>query len=100
VTNTFEVKGTQLASDIRLGGFTFSRPFIPIDPILPVANIGIVPLQKFALTFDQRNRPVKLVSKDKIIKIPEPRAPRSSQPGAPEPERPVKRAPPPGSLKR
>ena len=51
----FEIKAAKLAGDVRLGGYTFERPFVEIHAAFPLANFGGCPMQNFALTFDQRN---------------------------------------------
>jgi hypothetical protein len=73
VSNDFEIKGAQLASDVRLAGYTFPEPFVEINPVFPVANLGSIPLRNFAVTFDQKNKLVRFVSPNKIIKIAPPR---------------------------
>ena len=73
VSNDFEVKGAQLAGDVRLGGYTFSQPFVAINPIFPVGNFGAIPLQYFSVTFDQKNKLLRLLAKDKVIVMPPPR---------------------------
>jgi Aspartyl protease len=74
VSNDFEIKGAQLASDIHLGGYTFSRPFVAIDPLFPVANFGSAALRNFAVTFDQKNKLVRLHAADRTIVIEGPRS--------------------------
>jgi hypothetical protein len=72
VSGEFEIKGAQLASDVRLAGYTFLKPFVEINAIFPVANIGSIPMHNFAVTFDQKNKLVRLVSTDKAIIIAAP----------------------------
>jgi hypothetical protein len=72
VSNDFEIKGAQLASDIQLGGYTFSQPFVEINPVFPVANFGSIALRNFSVTFDQKNKLVRLVAKEKTIVIAPP----------------------------
>jgi hypothetical protein len=86
-SNEFEIKGGQLAADVRLGGYTFPQPFIEITPLLPTANVGARALQHFAVTFDQKNLLVKLVAKDKAIVLPPPppRRPAATAPAEPTP---------------
>jgi len=91
VSNDFEIKGGQLASDIRLGGYTFAQPFIDINPVFPVANFGSIAMRNFALTFDQKNKLVRLVAKGKTIVIAPPRF------GTPQPSSQPQPAPGPGS---
>jgi len=72
VSNEFEIKGAQLAGDVRLGQYTFPNPFVEINPVLPLANFGAIPLQNFAVTFDQKNLLLRLEAKDKNIVIAAP----------------------------
>lgn len=72
VSSEFEIKGAQLASDIHAGGYTFTQPFVEINPVFPVGNFGSAVLVNFTVTFDQKNNLVRLVSKDKKITISPP----------------------------
>ncbi len=72
VSNEFEIKGAQLAGDVRLGGYTFPQPFIEINPLLPLANFGAIPLQDFAVTFDQKKLLLRLLAAEKNIVIQAP----------------------------
>jgi len=72
VSNEFEIKGAQLASDMQLGGYTFPKPFLAINPLFPVGNFGAAALHHFAVTFDQKNKLVRFVAKDKTIVLPLP----------------------------
>ncbi len=36
-----------------------------MNPVLPLANFGAIPLQHFAVTFDQQNKLLRLESADK-----------------------------------
>jgi len=85
VSNDFEIKGAQLDSDIHLGGYTFSQPFVEINPVFPMANFGSIALRNFAVTFDQKNNLARLVAKDKTIVIAPPRLgpPPGASPGPP-----------------
>lgn len=76
VSNEFEIKGATLAGDVRLGGYTFPQPFIAINPLFPVGNFGAIPLQYFAVTFDQKNKLVRLAAASKSIVLPPPTAPK------------------------
>jgi len=79
VSNDFVIKGARLASDIQIAGYTLSHPFIEINSVLPDANFGAIPLRHFAVTFDQKNKLVRFVSKDRIVTISSP--PRGAAPG-------------------
>jgi hypothetical protein len=65
----FHLKSAKLASDVRLGGYTFTRPFVEINPAFPLANFGSCPLQNFAVTFDQRNLLVRLDAAQKELHL-------------------------------
>jgi len=60
LSTRFEVKAGILASDVTIGGYTFTRPFVEINPAFPLANFGSCPMQGFIFTFDQRNSLVRL----------------------------------------
>jgi len=60
VSNQIELKQVQLKDTIRIGGFDFPQPTITF-PALSDTNVGFKVLRDFALTFDQKNRRVKLV---------------------------------------
>jgi hypothetical protein len=59
VTNRIQLKQVQLRDTIRLGGFEYPHPTIAF-PALADTNIGFNVLREFVLTFDQRNRRMKL----------------------------------------
>jgi predicted aspartyl protease len=62
LSTRFLVRGANLASDVRLGSYTFKHPFVEINPAFPLANFGSCPLQSFVLTFDQKNALVRFES--------------------------------------
>jgi aspartyl protease len=62
VSNQIELKQVQLKDTIRLGHFEFPQPLITF-PALSDTNVGFKVLRDFALTFDQRNRRMKLERK-------------------------------------
>ena len=59
VSNQIELKQVQLKDTIRIGGFDFPQPTITF-PALSDTNVGFEVLRDFALTFDQKNRRMKL----------------------------------------
>ena len=77
VSNEFEIRGAQLAGEVRLGGYTFPQPFVAINPLFPVGNFGAIPLQSFAVTFDQKNKLIRLVAASRSIVLPLPTAPKN-----------------------
>ncbi len=72
VSSEFEIKGAQLAGNVNLGGYTFVQPFVEVNPVFRMANFGSIPLHHFAVSFDQKNKLVRLVSADKKITIAPP----------------------------
>jgi hypothetical protein len=74
VANDFAIKGAQLAGEIKLGAYTFTQPFVALNPLFPVGNFGAIALQNFAVSFDQKNQLLKLVAASKSITIPAPSA--------------------------
>ena len=82
VSNQFEIKGAELAGDVEVGSYTFPHPFIEMNPVLPLANFGAIPLQHFAVTFDQANKLLRLESADKTIVIPAPHRMSAPSPAA------------------
>jgi predicted aspartyl protease len=65
----FEIKAAKLAGDVRLGEYTFDRPFVEIHAAFPLANLGSCPMQNFALSFDQKKLLIRLESSRKKIRL-------------------------------
>jgi hypothetical protein len=59
VANEVEIKQAQLGETITLGSFEFPKPTITF-PALDETNIGLKTLREFTLTFDQKNKRMKL----------------------------------------
>ncbi len=59
VSNDVEIKQVRLKDSIRLASFEFKEPTVSY-PALSVANFGAASMQNFALTFDQKNKRVRL----------------------------------------
>ena len=59
VTNRIQLKQVQLRDTIRLGRFEYPQPTIAF-PALSDTNIGFNVLRDFVITFDQKNRRMKL----------------------------------------
>ncbi|HTB96572.1 MAG TPA: aspartyl protease family protein [Terracidiphilus sp.] len=62
VSTRFELKAAKLASDVKLGRYTFTHPVVEIHPAFPLVNFGSPPMQIFAITFDQKNLLVRFDS--------------------------------------
>ena len=60
VSNEIEIKEVRLSETIKLGSFEFNQPTITFPAIADAVNIGLKTLREFSLTFDQKNRRVKL----------------------------------------
>jgi len=69
LSTRFQLKAARLASDVHLGGFTFAKPLVEINPAFPLANFGSCPMQNFAITFDQNNLLVRLAASHKVFRI-------------------------------
>jgi hypothetical protein len=75
LSTRFMVTGATLATDVRVGSYIFKRPFVEINPAFPIANFGSVPMQNFALTFDQSSLMVRFEAKQRVLHL-------SATPGA------------------
>ena len=60
ISNEIEIKEVRLTDTIKLGRFEFPQPTITYPAIVEEANIGSKILGEFALTFDQKNKRIKL----------------------------------------
>ena len=69
LSTRFMVMGATLDADVHLGSYTFKRPFVEINPAFPLANFGACPMQRFALTFDQKNGLVRLDSQQRTLHL-------------------------------
>jgi hypothetical protein len=65
----FQIKSARLASNIRLGGYTFDHPFVEINPAFPLANFGSYPMQSFVLTFDQKNGLIRFAARHRSLRL-------------------------------
>jgi Aspartyl protease len=79
VANSFEIKGARIASDVHLGAYTFSNPFVEVNPIFPTGNFGSYALRSFAITFDQKKGLVRFAAADKTIVLAGPKMMRAPQ---------------------
>lgn len=60
LSTRFQLKAARLASNVRLGVYSFEHSFVEIHPAFPLANFGSPPMQNFAITFDQQKMLVRL----------------------------------------
>ncbi len=56
----FQMKAAKMASDVKMGRYTFTHPVVEIHPAFPLVNFGSPPMQSFTITFDQRSMLVRL----------------------------------------
>ena len=54
-TSSYFLRGGEMKGQILLGSHVFKDPFVLIGEALPVASVGAIPLQDFAITFDQKH---------------------------------------------
>ena len=76
VTSDIEIKQVRLKDSIRLGRFEFAEPTVVYPALGDGANIGSRVLREFSLTFDQKNKSVRL----KRSGLPQEAAPAASAP--------------------
>lgn len=75
VATRFELKAAKMASDVKLGRYTFTHPVVEIHPAFPLVNFGSPPMQIFAITFDQKNLLVRFASNQKRFSLSAPPSP-------------------------
>ncbi len=75
VSARFELKAGKLASDVRIGRYTFTHPVVEIHPAFPLVNFGSPPMQIFAITFDQKNLLVRFLANQKRFSLSAPPSP-------------------------
>lgn len=75
VSTSFELQEGKLASDVKLGRYTFTHPVVEIRPAFPLVNFGSPPMQIFAVTFDQKNLLVRFKSNRRRFKLAAPATP-------------------------
>jgi hypothetical protein len=60
VSNEVEIKEARFKDSIKLGRFEFPQPTITFPALADESNIGLKILREFSLTFDQKNKRLKL----------------------------------------
>jgi hypothetical protein len=75
VSTRFELKAAKLASDVKLGRYTFTHPVVEIHPAFPLVNFGSPPMQIFAITFDQKNLLVRFTANQRRFSLSAPPSP-------------------------
>jgi len=67
LSTRFELRSAKLASDVHLGRYTFTRPFVEINTAFPLANFGSSAMQDFTFTFDQKESLVRFESSKQTL---------------------------------
>jgi len=75
VSTRFEMKAARLASDVKIGRYTFTHPVVEIHPAFPLVNFGSPPMQIFAITFDQKSLLVRFDSNQRKFSLNAPPCP-------------------------
>ncbi len=66
ISNEFEINEVRLQDTIAVGRHLFPKPTITFTDVYNDVNIGSTALSEFAVTFDQKNRRVRFVKKQKV----------------------------------
>ncbi|HTX75928.1 MAG TPA: retropepsin-like aspartic protease [Terracidiphilus sp.] len=75
VATCFKLQVARLASDVKIGRYTFTHPVVEIHPAFPLINFGSPPMQSFAITFDQKNLLVRFAAREKKFNLEAPPSP-------------------------
>ena len=70
--SSFALRGAVLDGAVEVAGFRFERPWVELNPLFGIANIGSGALRDFVVTFDQRNKLVRLSSAAKPHRLVKP----------------------------
>ena len=62
--SSFALRGAVLDGDVELAGFRFQEPWLELNPVFGIPNIGSGALRDFVVTFDQRSKLVRFTSAD------------------------------------
>jgi CubicO group peptidase (beta-lactamase class C family) len=60
VSNEFEITAAPLKGAVHLGSYEFNGATISFQPVFPMANVGSQVLRDFAVTFDLKNKRMRL----------------------------------------
>ncbi len=67
--STFLLRAGVMKGELVLGGQIFKQPFVEINDLTAVGNLGAVSLQDFAITFDQRQQLVRFQAHKKTHRL-------------------------------
>jgi predicted aspartyl protease len=71
--SNFALRGAVLDGAVELAGFRFEQPWLELNPMFSIANIGSGALRDFVVTFDQRSRLVRFSSAGNPHRLVKPR---------------------------
>ena len=69
LSSHFLIKAGILGSDVQVGQYTFSQPFVEVNSAFPQVNFGSCPMQHFSFTFDQANLLMRLEASEKVLHL-------------------------------
>jgi hypothetical protein len=67
--STFLLRAGVMKGELALGGQIFKQPFVEINDLSAVGNLGAISLQDFAITFDQSQRLVRFQAHKKTHRL-------------------------------
>jgi len=69
----FALRGAVLDGVVEFAGFRFEQPWLELNPMFGIANIGSGALRDFAVTLDQRSKLVRFTAPGKPRRLAKPR---------------------------
>jgi len=71
--SSFPLRGAVLDGAVELAGFRFEQPWLEVNPIFGIANIGSGALRDFIVTFDQHGKLVRFAAAGNPHRLGKPR---------------------------
>lgn len=78
--SSFELRGGTLEGSVQFAGFQFDEPWLEVNPIFSIANLGSAALRDFAVTFDQQSKLLRFAAAGKLHPLLKPRNPANTSP--------------------
>jgi predicted aspartyl protease len=69
LSSRFLIKAGILGSDVQVGQYTFTQPFVEVNSAFPQVNFGSCPMQNFSFTFDQANLLMRLEASQRVLHL-------------------------------
>jgi hypothetical protein len=73
--SNFALRGGIVSESIALGGHRFEHPFVEVNPVFPIANLGSLAMADFAVTFDQTSKLIQFASPQTVHRLAKPERP-------------------------